>query len=242
MSAPKKPLLLMTAASDTAPNTLTRIATYKNYADAFIGSGCTVVCASGGENGTAEQLAEIADGLFLTGGVDVSPKLYGEEKIPQCGQSDEWRDRTEAACFKAFMEAGKPVFGICRGMQMINVLMGGTLYQDISEELHVSHPYNSIHEIDAVKDSIICRLFGEKFIVNSFHHQAVESLAPGLLPLAYSADGGIIEGFYHKELPILAVQWHPERMTGEGRMTQAGPDMAPLFQYFTETILRKDIK
>ena len=242
MSTTQRPLLLMTAASDTAPNTLTRIVTYKNYADAFIGSGCTVVCASGGENGTAEQLAEIADGLFLTGGVDISPKLYGEEKTPQCGQNDEWRDTIEATCFKAFIKAGKPVFGICRGMQMINVLMGGTLYQDISEELHVSHPYNSIHEIDAVKDSIICRLFGEKFIVNSFHHQAVESLAPGLLPLAYSADGGIIEGFYHKELPILAVQWHPERMTGEGRMTQAGPDMAPLFQYFTETILRKDIK
>ena len=216
MSTTQRPLLLMTAASDTAPNTLTRIVTYKNYADAFIGSGCTVVCASGGENGTAEQLAEIADGLFLTGGVDISPKLYGEEKTPQCGQNDEWRDTIEAACFKAFIKAGKPVFGICRGMQMINVLMGGTLYQDISEELHVSHPYNSIHEIDAVKDSIICRLFGEKFIVNSFHHQAVESLAPGLLPLAYSADGGIIEGFYHKELPILAVQWHPERMAGKG--------------------------
>ena len=70
----------------------------------------------------------------------------------------------------------------------------------------------------------------------------MKSLAPGLVPLAYSADGGIIEGFCHKELPILAVQWHPERMTGVGKLTQAGPDMAPLFQYFTETILRKDIR
>lgn len=229
----RKPILCMTTATDIASNSLKRLVTYQNYAQAFIDQGAVVLCVSDTDPNSAQQLCQFADGLFLTGGADVSPALYGEKTQDCCGVLDPWRDDVELAYGRVFLEAKKPVFGICRGFQMLNVLLGGTLYQDIPAQLGRQHTYNSIHEAAAVPGSILEKLFGAHFSVNSFHHQAIRTLAPGLIPLAFSEGGTIVEAFHHTSLPVLAVQWHPERMTGTERLTSDGPDMAPLFQYFT---------
>lgn len=234
-----KPVLCMTIATDTAPNSLPRLVTYRNYAQSFVDQGAIVLCISDADPDSARQLCETCDGLFLTGGADVSPSLYHEKLQPYCGVLDPWRDQVESVYSKAFLQAGKPIFGICRGFQMLNVMLGGSLYQDISSEMGLQHMYNSLHSVTITADSVLDALFGPCIRVNSFHHQAIRTLAPGLTPLAFSEDGAIVEAFQHTALPVLAVQWHPERMTGEDRLTPEGPDMAPLFQHFISLCTKK---
>jgi len=231
----KKPIILMTGATDTGLYGLTRLVTYRNYAESFSAQGAVVLGVNDPDPDTVAQLTELADGLFLTGGVDVDPALYGEAVLPECGKLDPWRDRLEAAYWKGFYEANKPVFGICRGLQVINVLMGGTLYQDLPAQLGLEHPHNTIHPVQAMEGTFLRETFGEEFTVNSFHHQAVKDLAEGLEVCATSMGGQIVEAFRHKTRPILAVQWHPERMTVD-RLTKEGPDMAPLFRRFVEML------
>ncbi len=231
----KKPIILMTLATDTGLYGLTRVATYRNYAESFAAQGAAVLGVTDPDPDTAAQLAAMADGLFLTGGVDVDPSLYGETAIPECGRLDPWRDGVEAAYWKAFWDAGKPIFGICRGLQVINVLLGGTLYQDLPAQLGLEHPHNTIHTVRAMEGTFLREAFGAEFTVNSFHHQAVKDLADGLEVCAASMGGQVVEAFRHKTRPILAVQWHPERMTVD-RLTKEGPDMGPLFRHFVEML------
>ena len=235
----RKPILCMTTATDTAPNSLPRQVTYRNYVQAFNAQGAIIVCVSDADPDNARQLCEICDGLFLTGGVDVSPSLYHMNPQPYCGAADPWRDQVESVYCKTFLQAEKPIFGICRGFQMLNVMLGGSLYQDIPSEMGLQHTYNSIHPVTLSSGSILDTFFGPNIRVNSFHHQAIRTLAPGLTPLAFSENGAIVEAFHHPTLPFLAVQWHPERMTGENRMTPEGPDMAPLFHYFVSLCTKK---
>ena len=117
------------------------------------------------------------DGLILCGGVDVDPHRYGEE-INGSEKIDYDRDAAEFALLKAYVEAGKPVFGICRGHQLINVFFGGSLYQDIPEAvLHKKQEkQDSVHAVRALSDSILQKLYGEHFFVNSAHHQAIKAL------------------------------------------------------------------
>lgn len=236
----RKPILCMTTATDTAPNSLPRLVTYRNYAQAFVDQGAIVLCVSDANLDNARQLCKICDGLFLTGGADISPLLYHTELQPYCGVSDPWRDQVESVYSNVFLQAGKPIFGICRGFQMLNVMLGGSLYQDIPSEMGLQHMYNSIHSVTMTAGSVLDALFGPCIRVNSFHHQAIRTLAPGLTPLAFSEDGAIMEAFQHTTLPVLAVQWHPERMTGEDRLTPEGPDMAPLFHHFISLCTKKE--
>ena len=152
---------------------------------------------------------------------------------------DPWRDQVESVYSNVFLQAGKPIFGICRGFQMLNVMLGGSLYQDIPSEMGLQHMYNSIHSVTTTDGSVLDVLFGSCIYVNSFHHQAIQTLAPGLTPLAFSENGAIVEAFQHTTLPVLAVQWHPERMTGDDRLTPEGPDMAPLFHHFISLCIKK---
>lgn len=153
------------------------------------------------------------DGLILAGGGDVDPARYGAEN---CGSSeiDEARDRAELALLDAFVRAGKPVLGICRGHQIINVWAGGTLIQDLGEEGNRTHRWmeaDKVHPICA--EGILRELYGEEFAVNSAHHQAVEKVGAGLYVTARAEDG-TVEAMEHEFLPIFSVQFHPERMTG----------------------------
>lgn len=151
---------------------------------------------------------ESCAGLLLPGGGDIHPRLYGQEIAGSRG-IDEERDQRESEVFRRFLALGRPIFGICRGAQLINVLLGGTLLQDIpghsraegADRLHGSHT------VDPLLGSVYC----ERFVINSAHHQAIDRLGEGLSAVQW-ADDGTVEAIRHETLPIFAVQWHPERL------------------------------
>ncbi len=154
------------------------------------------------------------DGLILSGGGDIHPDYYNEE-INGSKNIDTMRDEAEFKLVKAFVQKKKPILGICRGHQLLNVAFGGSLYQHISNaDLHSSgiKGVDLVHDITVSKDSFFYNLYGERFSVNSSHHQAVKKLGEGFEVIGTTHDGTTIEAISHKVLPIIAVQWHPERM------------------------------
>ncbi len=155
------------------------------------------------------------DGLLLAGGGDIAPALFGQEN---CGSRDmdPARDRAELALLDAFCAAKKPVLAICRGHQVVNVWLGGGLIQDLPPApapFHGGGEGDRVHPIAAAEGSLLHRLYGPVFPVNSAHHQALGELGRGLRVTARS-EGGIAEAAEHEALPLIAVQFHPERMTG----------------------------
>ena len=167
-----------------------------------------------------DHYAQWLDGLVLQGGSDVWPGSYGEEPLQDKWSGDRVRDEYEKALVQAFTQAGKPVFGVCRGLQLLNVAFGGTLYQDISTQ----HPQalvhrdavlydRNFHDVEMLAGSRLAALYPgvQRAKVSSVHHQAIKDLAPGLVVEARCPDDGMIEavrgtgpGF------VAAVQWHPE--------------------------------
>ena len=154
------------------------------------------------------------DGLLLPGGWDADPSLYGEENAGSL-HINRALDDMQLRALDVFLGAGKPVFGICRGLQMMNVFFGGTLIQDIpAEQGHhraEGSPRDSVHVTTAEQGSFLDRLYGPRFAVNSSHHQSVDRAGEGLRAVQWS-DDGIVEGVEHASLPVWGVQWHPERM------------------------------
>ncbi len=169
----------------------------------------------------ARAIVARVDGLVLTGGEDVNPSFYGQPRAEKCGASNESRDRTEIALIRAAQELGKPILAICRGPQVLNVALGGTLIQDIPSEVpgaleHNTHDERAsrVHGVKIDAGSRIARAIGETDItVNSLHHQSIKDVAPGLLVTARAPDG-IIEGVESDsdDWWVMAVQWHPEEM------------------------------
>jgi putative glutamine amidotransferase len=172
-----------------------------------------------------------ADGLVLTGGEDIHPALYGAEASPHLYPPNRERDLFELALFAAARQRELPILGICRGIQLVNVALGGTLFQDLPSERPgpVAHDPGGArdarsHEVWLQEGSRAARALGRTaFSVNSFHHQAVDRLAAGLIASGWSADG-LIEAV---ESPaeaawLLAVQWHPEEMHTEGAAPERG--------------------
>ena len=165
-----------------------------------------------------DRLCEMCDGLLLTGGHDVSPALYGQTPLPECGATCPARDAMETGLLRRAMARNLPVLGICRGIQLINAALGGTLWQDLptqrpSEVTHQQKPpYDApAHAVDLLPGTPLYDLLGRDALpVNSYHHQAVRDLAPYLQPMALSPDG-LVEAVYHPGQRFLwAVQWHPE--------------------------------
>ena len=182
------------------------------------------------------RLVDGLDGFLLTGGHDINPAFYGEEPLKACGVLCEERDRMEAILLEEALKAGKPVFGICRGIQFLNVYLGGTLYQDLPSlrpgglEHHMEPPYDvPVHEVTIETDSPLNDILGQETLpVNSYHHQAVKTLAPGLKAMAYAADG-LVEAVYMPDRSfVMAVQWHPELSC------QVDANSRKLFQAFVE--------
>jgi putative glutamine amidotransferase len=160
------------------------------------------------------------DGFVFTGGADVDPKYYGEEIREACGKIFPLRDAFEARMFEKITSTKKPILAICRGMQVINVFLGGTLYQDIDTEYETSLAHRQPlpntepwHDILVFEKSKLAALVGKSRMVgNSFHHQAIKVLAKGLTCTA-KAEDGIIEAYTGDDYPYLAAyQWHPERL------------------------------
>ena len=172
----------------------------------------------------AADYARALDGLVLQGGADISPLAYGEEPLQPDWAGDPMRDRYEIELVRAFMEVKKPVLGICRGAQMINVALGGSLHQDIPA--HRSDDYDQhTHEVRLEPGSGLARLYGETGPrrVVSIHHQAIKRLAPGLQVEA-RADDGVIEAVRGNGASYLcAVQWHPEFHGGRAGFLDGGP-------------------
>ena len=181
----------------------------------------------------AEEYARLCDGLVLTGSAMYmpSPEYAAQAKVIE----KQKRDPQDAQLFYAFQKAGKPVLGICRGQQNINVFLGGTLAKKFNLTNGVEHLMRK-HEIVAQPGSLICELFGETFITNSRHNNRIDQLADGLKVTARSHDG-VIEAIEHESEPIYAVQWHPERMRGDLPDPFDGPDTTILFQKFSEICL-----
>lgn len=162
------------------------------------------------------------DGLLLSGGVDVAPERYGQERLPNAALDvDEERDETEFPLLAGALREGAPVLGVCRGMQVLNVGMGGTLIQDIPSQSPSEIPHedpgkdrtNRIHPVHVEPDTRLGRIAGMREIeVNSRHHQAIDRPAAGLLVSATAPDG-TIEAVESVDGPwVVAVQWHPENL------------------------------
>lgn len=234
-----KPMIITTGAHIYTKEGYMQNLLWQVYQDGILGGGGLPLVVTNADHMDAAQLARQADGLFLSGGMDVNPYCYGLCRKDFCGDTDYLRDRMEMELVHAFINEKKPILGICRGFQMLNTFFGGTLYQDILEETGYAHPYDSIHEITSVPGEIIETLFGERFTANSLHHQAVNKLGKDLKPIAYASNAPFVEAFVHQTLPILAVQWHPERMMGDARMTKEGPDMTAFFKYFINMCIKR---
>lgn len=166
------------------------------------------------------SLAASFDGFLFTGGQDVNPQLYGEKAEAFCGRPCDERDIMEELLFKQAIELDKPAFGICRGLQLFNALLGGTLYQDIPTQMRsensIAHtqkpPYDEpVHAVHIERGSPFCRVLGlDSMMVNSYHHQGIKELS-GQLVSAAKAEDGLTEAVYMPEKRFVwAVQWHPE--------------------------------
>ncbi|MBX3051008.1 MAG: gamma-glutamyl-gamma-aminobutyrate hydrolase family protein [Caldilineaceae bacterium] len=182
--------------------------------------------------GTFERL----DGLFLPGGEDIDPSNYGEERHDQLGPVDKERDRTELSLTRWAMEWGMPLLGICRGVQVINVACGGTLYQDLHSQAaeldkHDFYPpkyerFRVSHNVRIEPDSRLAQALGHVHEINSMHHQGIKRLGYGLRIVATAPDG-LPEALECPALPfILGVQWHPEELA------KTDPHSADIFTRF----------
>ena len=167
-----------------------------------------------------EDYAQWLDGLVLHGGADVWPGSYGETPLEERWSGDRLRDEYEQALVKAFVAAGKPVFGVCRGLQLINVAFGGTLYQDIGTQRPDSLVHrdadrydHNFHQLEIVPETRLQGLLAgaQSCKINSIHHQGIKQLAEGFVVEARCPDDGMIEAIRHTGPSyIAAVQWHPE--------------------------------
>lgn len=177
----------------------------------------------------AVQDALTCDGLLLPGGGDMDPKFYGQERIPACGEPNLLRDAAEPLLLRAFLAADKPVLGICRGIQVMNAVLGGDLYQDIKPFEHLPHNdhWAKVHTVTVRRGTLLSRILGQDTVlVNSQHHQAVDRVAPGFTLAALSEDG-IVEAIEKPDAGFcLGVQWHPEWLS------DADPAMQGLFDAF----------
>lgn len=158
------------------------------------------------------------DGLLLPGGADVNPELYGEEVKDVCGKLNHFRDGLELDAISKWLDADKPILAICRGIQILNVALKGTLYQDIKNLESVKHSNilkknNGCHEVTIEKDTLLYSIEEkERFWVNSLHHQAIKKLGKHLVASAFSEDGFIEAVEIPDHTFALGVQWHPEHM------------------------------
>lgn len=177
------------------------------------------------------------DGLLLSGGGDMDPAFFGQEDRGSV-DIDRDRDAAELALVEACLAAGKPILGICRGHQVLNVALGGTLLQDIGPEANAFHRHASgasrdkVHPIRTAEGSLLRCLYGPLCAVNSSHHQALDRLGDGLEATAWS-EAGLVEAMEHHTLPLVGVQFHPERMAYARRRPDAA-DGGFLFQWLID--------
>ncbi len=193
--------------------------TGRNYSEAVTQAGGLPLMVANLDAGLAEDYAMTVDALLLTGGGDMDPAIFGEAPDRDLGSVDPERDSFELALYAAFREAGKPVLGVCRGCQVINVAHGGRLHQHLPSvegtHQHDQRDYRGFpsHPVELVAGSRLAAAFGAtRVATNSYHHQAISQVGAGLTAVATAGDG-VVEAVESTAGPlVVAVQWHPEMM------------------------------
>ncbi len=211
-----KPIIGVAAHNIFNPTMYSQRITYPQAIENNGGTPVLLPCMPTTDN--VASVVAMLDGLVVPGGADVDPSVYGEERQIYCGASSENDDTYEVALIKEAIKQGKPILAICRGMQLTNALMGGTLYQDIPLQ-HGVQQYHSMwplgkenyHECTIDEGSYLATILGTNPTINSSHHQAVKDLAPGFKIVGRAPDG-IPEAMESEDGQIVCVQWHPERM------------------------------
>lgn len=203
---------------------------------------CEAVWAGGGEpivvhgpawNPTAELLERLArfDAILLPGGADLDPLRYGQDPVPEIDGVVPFQDDLDLAVARTVVAADLPTLAICRGMQVLNVALGGTLHQHLLETT-VQH-HNALHEVEVLPGSRLHAVVAaERVPVSSYHHQALDQLASDLVVTA-TADDGVIEAVEHRHADVLAVQWHPEDLH------HSSPSDAALFADLVERATKR---
>jgi putative glutamine amidotransferase len=233
-----KPLIGITTFRTDSGRGYTYFSLTESYVRAVSASGALpVMIPLGLAEEDLDRIREKLDGLVLSGGGDMDPKRYGGPSHSSVGEIDADRDRVELYLARQFAGSRRPLLGICRGLQVLNVALGGTLHADITaqrpgsiaHDLWPGRGYDHAHHVVRIEEETrLAEILGEPMVeVNSLHHQGIRDLAPGLIPAAYASDG-LIEAFELPDHPFgLAVQWHPERLAGDRAMPR-------LFEALTE--------
>lgn len=199
---------------------------YRTYSAAVAAAGGVPLLVN--EASCIEDYAALADGLILTGTAFFSPDGFCPPELLR--REEEERTAFDEALLLAFAKTGKPVMGICLGLQCINLTFGGTLEDMFKLRTGVEHMFCS-HPCLTEPDSVTRRLFGVRFMINSHHNRRIDRLAEELMATAYAPDG-TIEEVRHKSLPIWGFEYHPELMRGDYPEPPNAPDMTLLFQWF----------
>lgn len=212
----------------------------EDYIDAIIKAGgipfLLPICD---EEKVIQYQVEGIDGLLVTGGIDMNPLFYHENYCYKQGESSYRRDAYEMKLIQYAYQFKKPIFGICRGQQAINVAFGGSLYQDnslagnhVMQHTQLEKRAYPSHKIDIMEDSFLTPIFGKTAYVNSFHHQSIKTLAEHFRVVARS-DDQIIEAIEHINQPIWAVQFHPESMR------ERDEKMHAIFEFFVKEVVNR---
>jgi putative glutamine amidotransferase len=217
----------------------------KTYIDAVVAAGgAPFLIPSIDDEAALRALYERIDGVLLAGGGDIEPQHYGEQPLPALGVVDALRDRTELPLVRWAVADGKPVLGICRGAQMVNVALGGTLYQDIPSQIETSLNHSDsytrqdwtylAHPLRLSPNSRLRQILGSDEVpINSLHHQSIKTVAPGLRAVGWAPDG-VIEAIESANGHFLVgVQCHPEAL-----QSATDPRWRTLFRRFVEACAR----
>ncbi len=214
----KKPIIAVTALFDDEKKNIWMLSEYLN---AIIDAGgIPIILPLIDNREDIQELANKFDGFLLTGGQDINPKIYNEEKTNHCGYINDYRDTMEKILLEEILKIDKPILAICRGFQLLNSSLGGKLYQDINIERNSGEssfhrqekPYNKpAHKVILKEDSLLYKIVNKNEIsVNSMHHQGIKVLSEKVREAAISEDN-IIESIYLEDRKfVLGVQWHPE--------------------------------
>jgi putative glutamine amidotransferase len=237
------PLIGVATWRTTSPSGYPQVSISEAYVRALDQAGaCPLLLPTGLDIESLQAILPRLDGVLFTGGGDIAPAFYNAPDHPKVEGVDLERDRLELDLLERAAGEGLPYFGICRGLQLVNVGLGGTLYADIlaqrpgamNHDWDADHPRDYLsHTIEVQPDSRLAGILGQSSVrVNSLHHQGIDRLAPGLLPAACAPDG-LIEAVEQPDHPFgLAVQWHPENLT-------AHEPMRGLFKAFAAAAARR---